>query len=230
METLLRLASGLIMIYASSLVHAGSEVCTKPKSNQCGFYRECVEQTFKCGSRGYPLGYGEKYCQRFNALSSGDLSRDGLVWRDATLLCLQKEIANLFVTSSPVRSCETMRDYAFKSHVRCYTQPFASICKLPVTDWWTISWVVDIKEYGDRDGRAQAIEVIKTCGPDVKDRIGELLKRLGLPVNTTEEDLSAAISRDGRPAHLSAEEFLMILRELQELRAKMEFIDEGLAT
>lgn len=31
----------------------------------CAFY-ECIETTYPCGQRGYTLGYGHHYCDRFN--------------------------------------------------------------------------------------------------------------------------------------------------------------------
>ena len=39
-------------------------------SNNCDFYRDCVETRANCGEDGYPLGYGYKYCQRFADLSN----------------------------------------------------------------------------------------------------------------------------------------------------------------
>ncbi len=204
--------------------HANGDICTKPKSGQCGFYGQCIESKYKCGADGYPLGYGAKYCDRFNALSSHDLSEKGLVWRDHTLVCLQQKLADLLVTSNNVNSCPDLKAYAFRSHVGCYTQPFAPVCDLTVGDWFTIAGVVDLKEYRDSTGRDQVIEVIRKCGPAVKERLVELLKKLKLPVNATDADLLYV----GTPSEMSEEEFVSTMNEIYELREKIEFINGGI--
>ena len=34
-------------------------------TGNCGFYTQCVEPRFQCGTNGYPLAYGYKYCRHF---------------------------------------------------------------------------------------------------------------------------------------------------------------------
>ena len=34
-------------------------------ASNCDFYTQCVEATFQCGTNGYPLAYGDRYCHRF---------------------------------------------------------------------------------------------------------------------------------------------------------------------
>ena len=34
-------------------------------AGNCDFYTQCVEPTFQCGTNGYPLAYGDRYCHRF---------------------------------------------------------------------------------------------------------------------------------------------------------------------
>ncbi len=203
---------------------AAADICTKPKAGQCGFYAQCIESKYKCGADGYPLGYGAKYCDRFSALSPNDLSPKGLVWRDHTLVCLQQRLADLLVTSHNVNTCGDLKTYAFRSHVGCYTQPFAPVCDLAVGDWFTIATVVDLKEYRDSSGRDQVLEVIRKCGPAVKERLVELLKKLKLPVNATDADLMIASS----PSGMSEEEYYWTMNEIYELREKLEFINGGI--
>ena len=38
--------------------------------NSCDFYPKCLEATSPCGSSGYALGYGGKYCTKFGEDSS----------------------------------------------------------------------------------------------------------------------------------------------------------------
>ena len=39
-------------------------------AGNCDFYTQCVEPRFQCGSSGYPLGYGDRYCRKFGQESS----------------------------------------------------------------------------------------------------------------------------------------------------------------
>ena len=34
-------------------------------AGNCDFYTQCVEPRFQCGTNGYPLAYGDKYCNHF---------------------------------------------------------------------------------------------------------------------------------------------------------------------
>lgn len=226
MKTLVTIL-GSLLLGASSAVHAAGDLCSRPRGNRCEFYRQCAEATYKCGDSGYPIAYGEKYCHRFSGLKGDDLSKEGFAWRDATLTCLQQDIANLFVTSNKVKTCGDLKDFAFASHVGCYTQPFASVCNLPLGDWVTITGVVDLKEYGDRESRAQVIQVIKACGPAVKDRVAELLKRLGLLANADREEIHAVLAGRVQVRPMSDQEYTAILNELAELQDKLEFIEGG---
>ena len=49
---------------------------TLVSQGDCSFYRECVEERIPGGETGYALGYGEKYCKRF----------------DETLDCFESEV------------------------------------------------------------------------------------------------------------------------------------------
>ena len=41
--------------------------CSAPVRDTCTFYRNCLEARYHCGPSGYPIGYGEHYCQAFTA-------------------------------------------------------------------------------------------------------------------------------------------------------------------
>ena len=34
-------------------------------AGNCDFYTQCVEAKFQCGTDGYPLAYGNRYCRQF---------------------------------------------------------------------------------------------------------------------------------------------------------------------
>ena len=53
-----------VVFYLAVTVKA--QDCTAlANAGNCDFYTQCVEQRFQCGTNGYPLAYGDKYCHRF---------------------------------------------------------------------------------------------------------------------------------------------------------------------
>src|SRR5690349_7653291 len=77
-------------------------------NDNCDFYIECLEKQFNCGSSGYPVGYGHKYCNRF-VQSLPFFAQNGKVWVMKTLVCLKKHLFPL----SQIRS--TMCDNIHKT-------------------------------------------------------------------------------------------------------------------
>ncbi|NRA67388.1 MAG: hypothetical protein HRU19_23090 [Pseudobacteriovorax sp.] len=129
----------------------------------CDFYSDCLEDAKSCGSEGYAIGYGERYCERFS--SRTDFSLKGSEWRDATLVCLQKSLVE---TSQNLRlgidiSCETITDTAFDSHPACYTQVGKSVCDLGLSDLSVIYDVIDAGDVLSLRGLRQAVAVADTC-------------------------------------------------------------------
>ena len=56
----------LLAVVFCLLVTSKAQDCTAlANAGNCDFYTQCVEPRFKCGAKGYPLGYGDKYCRRF---------------------------------------------------------------------------------------------------------------------------------------------------------------------
>ena len=54
-----------------SATTAQQQDCTAlANAGNCDFYSQCVEPRFQCGSSGYPLGYGDRYCRKFGQESS----------------------------------------------------------------------------------------------------------------------------------------------------------------
>ena len=53
-------------VVLSLTVTVKAQDCTAlANSGNCYFYTKCVEATFQCGTNGYPLAYGDRYCHRF---------------------------------------------------------------------------------------------------------------------------------------------------------------------
>ena len=56
----------VIVYQLLSATTAQQRNCTAlANAGNCDFYTQCVEPRFQCGSSGYPLGYGDKYCRKF---------------------------------------------------------------------------------------------------------------------------------------------------------------------
>jgi len=142
------------------LMYPDGKACQAPHAQTCAFYSACVEAEHPCGTDGYALGYGEKYCERF--MSHTNLSERGNAWRDATMACLQQELI-AFIGSSRRASCEALSDAAFASHPACYTQVGHSICSLPMTDVWAILRTLDGPDTFSLRAAKQIRSVIATC-------------------------------------------------------------------
>ena len=69
--------------------------CDAPVERTCALYSACLEADKSCGDAGYALGYGEKYCSRYDVELT--FTPQGIAWRDAVLHCLQVAL----VPSSP---------------------------------------------------------------------------------------------------------------------------------
>ena len=84
----------------------------------CSFYTDCLEAKYHCGPDGYPVGYGNKYCEKFLE-HRDEFSDAGQQWIDGTLTCLKKALEPDMITSE-TETCDKVNDDAFASHVQCY--------------------------------------------------------------------------------------------------------------
>ncbi|RPA80454.1 hypothetical protein BJ508DRAFT_195319, partial [Ascobolus immersus RN42] len=122
-------------------------------TGSCSFYNTCLESKYKCGSSGYPLGYGKKYCDAFSANRS-KFSKAGQKWVDSTMECLQV----FLVPHTSGSTCKKIKDTAFKSHSDCYI--YNGICDLSWGDLWQVFQTVDFADlFG---GVANAVEAFQT--------------------------------------------------------------------
>lgn len=148
---------------------ASSAQCVNTAKPSCVVYAACFERYCPCERTefGYFLRYGKKYCDRF--LERSDWSEKGKKWRDATLICLQERIVpKLEISARPTCDCRAMKNFAFQTHVECYTQAEASVCSLEESDYLKIYKILDVKDdlLGDSYGRRQMREVLKICESD----------------------------------------------------------------
>ena len=53
-----------VVLYLTVIVNA--QDCTVLANvGNCDFYTQCIEPRFQCGTNGYPLAYGNRYCHNF---------------------------------------------------------------------------------------------------------------------------------------------------------------------
>ena len=55
-----------LIVFAFLIDLGDAQDCTAlAAAGNCDFYSQCVETRIPCGSSGYSLGYGERYCNLF---------------------------------------------------------------------------------------------------------------------------------------------------------------------
>jgi hypothetical protein len=148
----------------SSLSDAAS--CPVPPSNSSCQYYECLEKEYQCGTTGYPHGYGEKYCKKFQGSCDGKLTTpESKQWIRGTTKCLQKDIED---AKQNLPSCAAVSDHAFKSHSYCYTKGSAlnggrNFCSLGPLAWRTVLGCVDGNDRYSGDALRQIRGVAANC-------------------------------------------------------------------
>mgnify|MGYP001551069754 CR=1 FL=1 len=167
------IVSSMIILFVSQEARAQ---CANPSNTSCEVYNICFNRYCPCsGSSNYFISYGRKYCDRF--LNTGALSAVGRQWRDKTLRCLQETIIPKLPIDAPATcNCAQMKEFAFTSHVACYTQSAASVCKLPLSDWAEIVRIIDRADLFDSYGASQILEIIKVCAVNYSTEVGSDVK------------------------------------------------------
>jgi hypothetical protein len=146
--------------------YSNSTYCSNPVRGQCSFYEDCLETRYHCGPDDYPLGYGKKYCDKFNA-AKGRLSNQGQTWMLDTMECLQLTLVPDAIGSQEVEehggsACDVLRRKAFDSHARCYIE--SGVCALGLKDWTKIVEIIDLKTlFGSWEALKEALEAATGC-------------------------------------------------------------------
>lgn len=138
----LSLASALPSSTPSNLTLAID--CMNPPPDNCDFYGSCLEAKVHCGPEGYPIGYGQKYCQKFQAERS-TLSPKGQQWMLDTLHCLQLALVEdaTAAIDEDEETCSALSKKAFGTHAKCYLA--SGLCKLGPADWFAIVDIVELQ-------------------------------------------------------------------------------------
>lgn len=150
--------------------------CVNSVKPSCNVYSSCFEKNCDCtGSEDeYLSSFGLNYCKAF--LGEHSFSAAGQSWRDSTLRCLQEAIVPLIpLEQGRACDCSKIKNFAYSSHVSCYTQPLTSVCDLPISDISLIAKTIIfdknfISLLKDRkNGYAQVKEVLEVCSTTAKE-------------------------------------------------------------
>ncbi len=127
----------VLMVLPGFSTHALAADRCQALIGTCAYY-SCVDQErLSCGDKGYAIGYGRRYCEKFSALQftpsfpgaeSAVFPDSGNDWRDSVRTCLQEDMEAFFESDQP-KDCSSLRAFAFGSHPRCYTEG-PSFCAL----------------------------------------------------------------------------------------------------
>ncbi len=100
--------------------------------SSCNYY-QCAEAHNPCGSQGYWIGWGYRFCQKF-LNSEQKFSLEAQEWLRSNRRCLQVRAEEI----STEIACPQVRKAAMESHVSCYVE--AGFCELSIKDKSAILW------------------------------------------------------------------------------------------
>ena len=110
--------------------------CANPPKDTCIFYTQCIEPVFQCGIKGYPIAYGNKYCNVFLNIHN-QFSPKGQEWAAYVRQCLQHKLIDPLYNNTST-NCSLLTKIAINSHADCYLKGPISICELSLADKWTL--------------------------------------------------------------------------------------------
>ncbi|KND04330.1 uncharacterized protein SPPG_00060 [Spizellomyces punctatus DAOM BR117] len=152
--------------------------CTAPTPHTCTFYASCLEVAIPCGPDGYALGYGNKFCSKFQA-SADKFTDAGEQWMYNVMSCLQHSLVpklpNNSTNSPKPMSCSELKSFAYGTHPNCYLS--AGVCTLAPKDWIVLLEVIGIQELFTIETIEQALAVAKGCGKEYIEIVKEILHK-----------------------------------------------------
>jgi len=135
--------------------------CSNPPLRSCAFYLDCLEnRDYNCGASGYPLAFGQHYCQVFKAAQS-TFSPQGQVWLTNTMHCLQVALVPEATGQVPKLTCSELYHKAFATHATCYVDN--GFCRLPWSDMLQIVKLVRKQLFQNLDAISATIEAVVDC-------------------------------------------------------------------
>lgn len=169
----------LIIVSALLVVGSVSQNCVAMIENEgCEFYPKCLESMYNCGTSGYPIGYGFKYCSKFKAHFS-EFPTEGQRWIEKTLLCLKRKLRPFLVESI---SCPELYKEAFESHPDCYHQ--SGFCEL-FNEFSVMKQTVkallkvyEVKDFASLLSVKQVFKTARLCGKDFIERLMDTIRHI----------------------------------------------------
>ncbi|ORZ08670.1 hypothetical protein BCR42DRAFT_424660 [Absidia repens] len=113
--------------------------CSSPPPGSCAFYAECLESKYHCGTAGYPIGYGQKFCEVFER-EADKFSPSGQEFLWNNMQCLQRSLVAPFIHNNTLSDCETLKQTALDSHPSCYIE--SGYCDIPAKDKFLLAKIV----------------------------------------------------------------------------------------
>ncbi|XP_063409998.1 uncharacterized protein LOC134693199 [Mytilus trossulus] len=133
--------------------------CTRKGQNgDCEFYR-CFEKRRQCGSSGYLIGYGYKYCARFRNRYDR-FTRAGKNWIDCVRSCLTRKLIGKY-QENVVGQCDELKSYAFDTHVNCYLN--CGFCNMYTSNLFALNSVYKYWDMLSGDAYRQMKAVAGSC-------------------------------------------------------------------
>jgi hypothetical protein len=113
-----------------------------------------MEERFNCGDDGYPIGFGQRYCNMFGT-NRALFSAAGQAWIDKVRTCLQVSL-NAGVGAST--TCNQLNRIALATHTPCYVS--SGVCTI-CSDWLSLIHTVKSSLYSSR-GLAVIDQMLQT--------------------------------------------------------------------
>lgn len=135
-------------------------------ASACDFYlcqEDEIPESDRCGEEGYYIGYGYKYCNRFQETANERLSPEGSAWVGRVMPCLMAVIQDEVVLKD---SCETTKQIAFDSHPDCYLE--SGFCDLTPDDMAWIFLTVDLTDFDFRQVLVTGVNCLQQWGSEPK--------------------------------------------------------------
>lgn len=145
----------ILLLVVAPLFSFATELC-KPNVDSCEFYL-CQEENHHCGPKGYPVGFGHKFCKIYLDTEK-NYSEEANGWLRRVRVCLMEEFANADQQNRS-RTCDQVKAESFRSHVGCYVE--TGFCDLKASDVFQIFWAMKssakhIEIFQDAKGIAKA--------------------------------------------------------------------------
>ena len=129
----------------------------------CEFYT-CFENRRRCGSSGYMLQYGRRYCNKFSE-HYDKFTEAGKQWLVCARQCLTNALTDSYLSNVPAGyECDRVRSLAFRTNVDCYIN--CGFCDIWSTNKRALFRVYRLWDFVQHRAHVQATSVVYRCFSD----------------------------------------------------------------